>query len=524
MNPISPKNLLIEEYTKKSRFSIFVIAFLLDLPVSLALAIIGATTVLAFAPFNLAFLAIICLSIFLFYCYRSTHLLQAFLRGLFFGFGFYGMGIYWVYISLHHFGGASIPLAVFLSSLLIVFLSLFTATMATALRYLFLHRAITVVALAAFPALWVIWEWLRELPCNGFPWLFIGYSQVGTPLQGYAPLFGVYGVSLVVCILSGALFLIFIHPKKKIKVFNLLLIAALLLGGGLLNLTNWTKPMSSPIKISLVQGNIEQSLKWQPEQLFHTVQKYWQLTENLSGSQLIIWPEAAVPILPQQIGEYMQNFTQFTQKNYNHLIFGTLLTNEKHQYFNSLMLIGNTTGQYKKRHLVPFGEYTPLAFIFNPIMEKLNIPMSSFTAGPKNQPLLKIDNFLISPFICYEIAFPQQVLSASKKSNFLIVLSDDSWFGKSIALPQQLQISEMRAAETGRYLMTVTNTGITAFITPQGKILSKAPLNKTFILTQSISPMQGLTPLMFWNYYPVIILIALLLWVVWRSKPKPISA
>lgn len=492
-----------------------------DLVVLAILVVAGGLLVFAFAPFHLFWLAFICPAIFLWSCTRAIHFLQVFMRGLAFGLGFYGGGVYWVYISLHQFGGASTILAGCLAALLIIFLSLFTATLAMAVKFLLRYRGLGVVALAGFPVLWVIWEYLRELPFNGFPWLFLGYSQVGTPLKAYAPYIGVYGISLVIGMISGCLLLLVMHPVIRVKLFSLLVVGILFAGSGLLSFPQWTVPQTPSIKISLVQGNVAQSLKWDPEQLIRTLRKYWQLTQDLSSSQLIIWPEAAVPILPEQVNDYINHLTQFTLQHQNHLIFGTLLTNTKQQFFNGLISIGSHPGKYAKRHLVPFGEYTPLGFIFNPIMEKMHIPMSDFTSGATQQPLIKVDHILISPFICYEIAFSHEVLAASKNSNLLIVLSDDSWFGQSIALAQHLQISQMRAIETGRPLLTVTNTGITAVVSPQGKILDKVPVDKAVVLTKNVMPMRGLTPLMWWDYYPLLMIMGLLLcFVVIVHEPR----
>ena len=481
----------------------------------------GAALVGAFAPFNIFYLAFLSPAAFLYLCAISKTYKQAFAYGLAFGIGFFTLGVYWVFISIHHFGGANLPLSLLILSLFISFLALFPAIQALVLKYLFLHRSFTVVSVVAFPAIWVIWEWLRELPFNGFPWLFLGYSQLGTPLRGFVPLFGVYGVSLIICFISGTLILILTSSSIKTKFCCSLMIIFLFFIGWLLEFPEWTKPIKQPLTVSLVQGNVAQSDKWQNDQLIHSLNHYLLLTQKNLNSKLIIWPEAAVPTSPQAVGNYLTTVNSLLQKHNNYLIFGTLITNSIPQYFNGLLLIGKGLGQYSKRHLVPFGEYTPLSSLFSWMMDRLNIPMSDLSPGPTQQSLLKVDDLFISPFICYEVGFSQEVLTASKNSNLLIALSDDSWFGDSIALAQHLQISQIRALETGRSMLLATNTGITAFVNAKGEILATAPINKSFVLTSTVIPMTGNTPLMNWYYYPVIIIIILLLALTGLSKRWP---
>ena len=174
-------------------------------------------------------------------------------------------------------------------------------------------------------------------------------------------------------------------------------------------------------------------------------------------------------------------------------------------------LIGDNQGEYLKRHLVPFGEYIPLQSIFGKAMQYFKIPMSGFSQGPAHQADLIINNIRIAPFICYEIAFPNEVLNSAENSELLLTLSDDSWFGRSIALAQHLQMAQMRSLETGRYQLLSTNTGITAFISPFGKILKGAPIDKRVVITDDVQPMIGKTPLMMWHYYPVMGLIIVML-------------
>ena len=232
----------------------------------------------------------------------------------------------------------------------------------------------------------------------------------------------------------------------------------------------------------------------------------------LWASKLIVWPEAAVPTYPENTEFFYKEMDQLAKQHGTYLIIGSPLYDpQTKQFYNGLRMIGDGQGVYYKRHLVPFGEYTPLKSVFNPLMKKLNIPMSDFASGPKEQHPLSIGKINIAAFICYEIAFSREVLHYSKGTQLLINISDDSWFGRSIALNQQLQMAQFRALETGRPILSTTNTGITAIINPSGNIIQSLPIDQRQSLSGKVTPMKGETPLMHWNYYPVIGFIILLL-------------
>lgn len=264
--------------------------------------------------------------------------------------------------------------------------------------------------------------------------------------------------------------------------------------------------------VSLIQGNIAQQMKWKPQQLNNILKIYKNLTTPLLGTDLIIWPEAAVPIFPQEIPDYYLIMNNFAKRQQSYLIIGSPIYDpQKKAFYNGLELIGQGSGRYLKRHLVPFGEYTPLTSVFGNLMRKLNFPMSNFSPGPMNQQPLQIKGFNVASFICYEIAFSLEVLRYSKKTQLLVNISDDSWFGRSIALNQQEQMARFRALEVSRPLLSSTNTGITAIINPSGEIVASVPIDQRKVLTHTITPMKGNTPLMRWDYYPLMIISFILL-------------
>jgi len=393
-------------------------------------------------------------------------------------------------------------------------MALYPATQGLLMTHVFKNKSNAVKCLFVFPSSWVIWEFLRGWIFTGFPWLFLGYSQSDTMLRGYAPIIGVYGISLIIAVISGSLVILATRERPKVKLICGLLIVALLFGGWELSKQQWTKPVpvDKPIKVSMIQGNIHQQLKWQPEQMKKTLEIYKTLTEKNWDSQIIIWPEAAVPTFPHQIKPFINEMNQLAKQHHTYLIFGApIFNNQTKQYYNGMQLIGAGDSLYLKRHLVPFGEYIPLKNIFNGPMKYFKIPMSNFSAGAIKQPPFQVGKFKAATFICYEVAFPEEALRAIKNKEFIITISDDSWFGESLALAQHLQIAKMRALETGRYLLLSTNTGITAFINPIGKVTQVAPINKQAVLTSKILAMQGETPLMRWEYVPISIVIMLML-------------
>ena len=470
--------------------------------------IIGAILALAFSPFGWFPIAFISPAILLAIWLRSRPL-QALWQGWIFGVSFFGVGASWVYISIHNFGNANIPLAVLITVLFIFVLSLFPAIQGFFFS-LFRKKSSILISLFIFPAWWVICEWLRSELFTGFPWLFLGYSQISSPLRGFGPIFGVYGISLAVAFISSCLYLLFFHKTIFVKILSITLIILLFIAGSILSVLRWTHPQKEPLKVSLVQGNISQWQKWDVNQLLSVLQIYRSETEKHWNTDIIVWPEAAIPVYPQQVSLFLKNLDEEAKRHKTALIVGIPIYQKKtRETFNGLIVIGEGQGFYLKRHLVLFGEYTPP--FFSAVMKYFDIPMSDLNPGPQHQPTILAKNISFAPFICYEIAYSREVLANLSGKQFIVVVSDDSWFNGSIASAQQLQIAQVRALETGRYVFYSTNTGITAIINPQGKIQQSAPQDQQIVLSGEIYPVTGRTPLMKWNYYPVAGIIILFL-------------
>ena len=474
------------------------------------LAIIaGAMLALAFPPFGwfpIAFISpVILLAIWL----RSEPL-QSLWQGWIFGVGFFGVGVSWVYISILNFSNANnITLAVSITVLFIFVLSLFPATQGFFFSILRKKSSIF-MSLFVFPAWWVICEWLRSTLFTGFPWLFLGYSQISSPLRGFGPILGVYGISLAAAFISSCLYILFFHKKVFVKILSVTLIILLFTVGDILSMFRWTHSQKESLKVSLVQGNISQRQKWDVDRLLSILKIYRSETEKHWNTDIIVWPEAAIPVYPQQVSPFLEHLDEEAKRHKTALIIGIPIYKGKiKKTFNGLIVMGEGKGFYLKRHLVPFGEYTPP--FFSAAMKYFDIPLSNLSPGPQHQIQLLAKNTSFAPFICYEIAYFLEFLESISGKTFIVVVSDDSWFNGSIALAQQLQIAQMRALETGRYVLYSTNTGITAIIDPQGKIQQSVPQDRQIVLSGKICLVTGKTPVMKWNYYPVAGIIILFL-------------
>jgi len=485
---------------------------------NLSTVILGALLPLAFAPIHLYFLAF-AIPALLLWIWRQCNKKQAFFSGWLFGFGFFIVGISWIYISLHTYGGVPFWAAGLVTISFIALLSLLFAVQALIFK-LFPDKVVS-QAFLSFPFLWILFEWIRCWLFTGLPWLFLGYSQTTTIVGAFAPIFGVYGVSLFTLWISAAIIVFFLDKRLKSRFFSISMLTFIIVVGSILYAGCWTQPAGQPIKVSLVQGNIPLSIKWEPGKLNKILSKYYNLTEKHWTSSIIVWPEAAVPAPSQAISSYLDALKYLAQKNHSVIITGIpviRMQNHEIRYYNGMTTIGQKQPQlYLKQHLVPFGEYMPLRPIFGWFLKDFQIPLGDQTPGPKKQPAFVVNHINFAPFICYEIAYPNQVLNNTKGSNMIVVVTDDTWFGHSLAAGQHLQMAQMRALETGRYILFATNSGITAVINPKGEIVKALPSNKTGVLTSTVIPVKGNTPLMRWHYYPLeallIILLLLTLWV-----------
>ncbi len=482
----------------------------------------GALFTLAFAPFGIFPLAILAPALLLGLWLKISPQ-RAFLRGWLFGVGFFGTGVSWVFISIHTYGNASAALATLITVLFVAILGLFPAINGYLLNRYFPYINDTKI-LCAFPAIWVLVEWVRSWILSGFPWLFAGTSQIISPLRGYASILSVYGVSLAVVLSSGLLVNILIRFKqeqRRLAYYNLLILILIWIIGGVLSFISWTKPDGTPIKVSLVQGNIPQEIKWSADQVAPTLARYKKLSEPHWDSKIIVWPEAAIPVILQDAIPFLDSMSKLAKKHHATLITGIpIKALQQDAYYNAVITLGEGNGLYIKHRLVPFGEYTPMSAIFSRLLDSFNIPMSNMIPGPITPKPLEVDGIKIATFICYEITFPEQVLNRDGNIGMVLVVSNDAWFGRSIAQAQHLESARFRALEIGRPVLFVANDGITAIINARGKIQAAAPPYQPYVLTGSVQPMKGKTPWQQVSMDPILIILLGLLFIAIRNHKK----
>lgn len=452
----------------------------------------GMIGVLAFAPFHLYPLMLVSVTMLL-WVFQHSNTPQAFWRGFYFGLGFFGAGISWVYISLHTFGDTPIVFAVLLTAFFVAFLSLFPALMGLTLNRFYPDNTSFKLWLV-FPAIWTLTEWVRSWIFSGFPWLLAGSSQTYWPLNSLAPVAGTYMVSFVIAQMAGGI-IYYHYTSTCLRRNTLIYFAALLFVCSALPFYHWTHAAGAPFQVSLVQGNITPSLKWQPDEAENTFQHYLDLSKNHWDDRLVVWPEAAITIPLPNANDKIYQLKQLSKEHHTGFITGIPYESaDIVDDYNAAVALGDAHGLYFKRHLVPFGEYFPAQMISKRLLYWLQIPMSNFKAGSYAQHPLTYKNTRLSTFICYEIIFPEEVRKSVRDTGILLALSDDAWFGHSIAQAQHLQMAQMRAMETGRYVLSVTNNGMTAIINPYGKIVKALPPFKSGVLTGEVSRYTGETP------------------------------
>ena len=485
----------------------------------LSVFIAGALLPLAFSPVDFYFIAVISPAVFFYFLLFASPRRAAWL-GWWFGMGFFGVGVSWVFVAIYVFGFSSISTAVLLTFLSINVLAAVIALQGYLGVYFIQKIKLSnqgIIILLVFPLTWVLFEWFRGWFLTGFPWLSLGYSQTGSVLSGYAAVIGVYGISLMAVLTSG-LFLYVLTCYRSIAkrkmIFALTGLFSIWIVGFLLSQINWTEKAGKTLKVSLVQGNVEQVSKWDPAQFEKRKQRYLSLTRKHWDSDLVLWPENSLTIFYHNLKDnFLAELSSEAKKNNTDIILGLpVLDRIKDEYFSSLVAINssdNTQPQfYHKNHLVPFGEYLPLASLLRGLINFFDLPMSGFTPGQYNQPLLTAAKQIIAPTICYEDAFGEDLIRFLPEATLILNASNNAWYGDSFAPHQHLQISQMRALETGRDVMRVTTNGISALIDYKGKIISRSPQFKSYVVTGFSQPRTGRTPYVIWGNYALLLIIA----------------
>lgn len=489
-----------------------------------ALALIsGAATTLAFAPFSFFPISLLSIAL-LFFLWIDVPLKKIVKRGFLFGLGLFGTGIQWIHYSMSQFGGVPFTLAVFLTFLLVLFLALFPAAAGYLFKRYFSSSQENKTWILVLPALFVLTEWVRGWIFTGFPWLTIGYSQIDTPLNGFTPIAGVFGLSFISLVCS-ALIAYALHNTRQAIKFSSLAFILIFISGAILDLIDWTTPTGKPLKATLVQGNVTQDQKWLPEQRRPTIELYSKLTRENWGSDLIVWPETALPAFYHQAKRFLDELNQEAQQNNTDMLLGVpVMDPDDRRYYNAVISLSKTQEFYHKQHLVPFGEFIPFKALLGNILKVFDVPLPNFSYSDNKNRILSITNHKVGISICYEDAFGEEAILALPDVDLLVNVSNDAWFGDSIAPHQHLQIARMRAIETGRPMLRATNTGVTAIIDHRGEIQSQLPQFKAQALTGSVQAMTGSTPYVMLGNWLVVSSALLILIAAARiqlkSKPK----
>jgi apolipoprotein N-acyltransferase len=473
----------------------------------------GAAAVLGFSPLDFFPATIVALAVLVHLWVRASSPGAAFRVGFLFGFGLYATGVSWVYVSLHRFGAMPMPLAAAATIGYCAFLALFPAFAGWIQARIARDSAAPAVlrAVLLIPAAWMLMEWLLSWFLTGFPWLALGYTAIDDPLSGFAPVGGVYAVSLVMVAAAGLLWCAVLgHARWKAAGALLFVLSC----GYALRATEWTAPVGEPLRVALVQGNVPQEMKFDPQRYQRTLDTYAQLAEagNAGGdARLIVLPETAVPrFLDLVEPAYIERLKAAGARDGGDLLLGVPLRTAAGDYLNSVISLGaSPPARYDKVHLVPFGEFVPPGFGW--IVRVLSIPLADFARGAATQRPMAIAGQRVAVNVCYEDAYGFEIIRQLPEATLLVNVSNVAWFGDSLAPAQHLQIARMRALETGRVYLTAANTGITAAIWPDASVRQRMPQFVRGRIDFEVRGYSGATPYVRYGDWPAVVLALLAL-------------
>lgn len=501
----------------------------------------GACAVLGFAPIGLFPVPVLALAVLFVLWSRAESPRAAGALGFAFGLGLFVAGIGWIYVALHDYGGMPMALAALATLLFAAFIALLPALAGYAqARFPALSGAVfrspeeekrphPVVAFripvqvslgVLMPAAWVLVEWLRGMIFTGFPWLTLGYAHSGSPLAGYAPLLGVYGVSLVAAVSAGLLATLWLERWNRQGKIALAVLVALWVGGAVLRSIPWTQPQGEPFKVALVQGNIAQDIKFNEDALVGTLETYRRLALQGGDARLTVLPETAFPLLREDVPpSLVEQLRQSARENDGDMLIGAFERDEK-GFYNSVFTLGSAEEQrYRKEHLVPFGEFIPLRFVLGPLInDVLHIPMGDLARGGEQQKPLAVAGQRVAANICYEDVFGEEIIRVLPQATLLVNVTNDAWYGDSYAAEQHNQIAQLRALETGRMMLRATNTGVTSIIGADGRVLQQLPQHREAVLKGMAQGYEGITPYVRLGNTAVMLLLIGMLGYAWLRR------
>ena len=468
--------------------------------------LLGGLSVLAYAPFGFSPIILGTLAGLFWLWINAENQLDGFKLGLWFGLGLFGVGVSWLFSSMYFYSGMPLVLAALATFGFVLFLSLYTALAGFLARYFYDKNRIGLMLFVLFPAVWVLTELLRGTLFGGFPFLQVGTTHLGTWLDGYAPLFGVLGMSWAVA-MSAGLLVWFITQRAWFG--PSMLLCLLWSFGGLSQDIKWVEPIGKPIDVALIQGNISQDKKWDPENFYPSLKTYVSLTKQNMDADLVIWPETAIPTYYDVVEKGALNTFIKDAKLLSTDIIAGVVAGEagSDNYYNALVNLHNPEDRYLKVHLVPFSEFFPLNSMFQFLSGLFDIPFATFTHGPADQKPLMLGGQPAGLSICYEMAFGEELANSLPEAKYLVTVSNDAWFAHTLEPHQQLQDVKMRALELGREIARSTNTGYTAIVGIDGEIKASIPAYEVGVLRGKVQPHDGLTFFAEWKRLPVIFML-----------------
>ena len=463
-----------------------------------AAALAGGASLFSFEPFGWWPLQFLLLAYLFYQVGLGSSVKRATLLGWAFGFGWSIGAMYWLYTMMTRFAHLPAVLGVLGVVLLGLYMGLFGAFATGVSAWLRRRWSLPVPAflLLVLPVSWGVSEWMRGWVFTGFPWAVSGYAHDVSPLAGYAPLIGVYGIGVLVAVCASCLVLL----TQRVRLPALGLFAALLLLGAGLRTIEWTQVTGAPLTVRLLQGNIPQDRKFDYAFLSNILERYHGMI-TASPADLIATPETAIPVFRHQIDpSYLASLQRFAGASGSTLALGMPLLDGPSQYANSVVTVTPTEQaqpyRYDKAHLVPFGEFIPPGFRW--FTDMMNIPLNDATRGKDLQAPFAVKDQLVLPNICYEDVFGEEIAyqlrAAPRPATMLLNMSNLSWYGQSSAVPQHLQISRMRTLETGRPMLRSTNDGATAVIDHRGQVTHLLPFYTEGMLTATVRGTTGMTP------------------------------
>lgn len=490
---------------------------ILNKPHLLAL-VTGMLFPLSLAPFHLPIALFVSASI-LFLLLQNVSVKKAMFIGFFYGLGSMGVGVSWVYISIHDYGHLHAVFALTITILFICFLALYSSIMA-AIYVLLKPSKLQLLSALFFSVNWILFEVIRSTLFGGFPWILTAYSLVDTSFKYLIPVTGFYGTGLI-AIFTSCCFTLVLVPSVKNKSLILAISIGLLIMPLTLKSMEWSTDLGEEVTVGVIQANLSMKDKWDDALFYQLVTHYYKESEKLAGkNQVIIMPESAIPVPTSYIDDYIESLDILALKNHSSILFGTLLanSNSENQFYNAMLGVGHAKGTYAKQHLVPFGEYIPS--MFEKIIVLFGLPASDLLKGDSNQALIQVNNNAIASLICYELAYPSLLKNQLPDAKWIVSISDDGWFGHSFAMFQQLQMAQALSILTSRYQVVANNDGLSSVIDHKGRIIESLPPYTQGTLESKVRPMSGTTPWIKISDFPAYILIFMVFSAVIYRKIK----